>query len=148
MFDPETLRMFFQIVLAVGLGLFIGLEREYKGKAAGMRTYALVCLGATLFTILSVEGFGQFAGAIQDPARVAAQVVMGIGFLGAGLIFMQGGSVHGLTTAAGLWAVAAVGMAVGVRMYEIAIFSAVLILVILWMLRKVEEKIRKHDGDV
>ncbi|MDP2676802.1 MAG: MgtC/SapB family protein [bacterium] len=147
MFDPETLRMFFQVALAMGLGLFIGLEREYKGKAAGMRTYALVSLGAALFTILSVGAFQQFGGGVQDPARVAAQVVVGIGFLGAGLIFVQRGSVHGLTTAAGLWAVAAVGMAVGVQMYSVAVFTAVLILVILWALRKVEKRIRKHDED-
>lgn len=131
----------------MGLGLFIGLEREYKGKAAGMRTYALVSLGAALFTILSVGAFQQFGGGVQDPARVAAQVVVGIGFLGAGLIFVQRGSVHGLTTAAGLWAVAAVGMAVGVQMYSVAVFTAVLILVILWALRKVEKRIRKHDED-
>jgi len=139
--------MFFQMALAAGLGLFIGFEREYKGKAAGMRTYALVCMGAALFTILSVEAFQQFGTGIQDPARVAAQVVVGIGFIGAGLIFVQRGSVHGLTTAAGLWAVAAVGMTVGVQMYSLAIFSAVLVLLVLWALRKVEGKIRKHDDD-
>ena len=136
MIEGETLRMFFQIGLAAALGLFVGLEREYKRKAAGMRTYALVSLGAALFTILSVEGFQQFGNGVQDPARVAAQVVVGIGFLGAGLIFIQQGGVQGLTTAAGLWAIAAVGMAVGVQLYSLAIFTSVLILLILWILKK------------
>lgn len=144
--DEATLRMFFQIGLAVALGLLVGLEREYKRKPAGMRTYALVSMGSALFTLLSVEGFRQFGEGMQDPARVAAQVVVGIGFIGAGLIFMQKGGVQGLTTAAGLWAMAAVGMAIGVRLYGIAIFSALLILIILWALRKVEAKIGGREN--
>lgn len=148
MFDSEILRMFFQIGLAIALGLLVGLEREYKRKPAGMRTYALVSMGSALFTILSVEGFRQFGEGMQDPARVAAQVVVGIGFLGAGLIFMEKGGVQGLTTAAGLWAMAAVGMAIGVQLYGIAIFSSLSILIILWALRKVEERIGRHEDHI
>lgn len=148
--DPLTFRIFIQIIVAVALGLFIGLEREYKHKPAGMRTYALVAMGSALFTIMSVEGFSSFAGTVLDPARVAAQVVVGIGFIGAGLIFVQRGSVRGLTTAAGLWAVAAVGMAVGLRLYTVAIFSALVIFLLFWAVRKVEVRIghEKDEDDI
>ena len=140
--DDVTIRIIIQIILSAFLGLVVGLEREYKKKPAGMRTYALVALGATLFTILSVEGFAEFSGGeLFDPSRVAAQVVVGIGFLGAGLIFVDRGSVQGLTTAAGLWATAAMGMAVGLQFYTVAIVSTVLILLILWAVRKAESRI-------
>lgn len=145
--DDITIRIITQIIIAVALGMFIGLEREYKRKPAGMRTYALVALGATLFTILSVEGFSAYGSvAAIDPARVAAQVVVGIGFLGAGLIFIERGSVHGLTTAAGLWAVAAVGMAVGLQFYTVAVVSALIIFLLFWAARKVEARI-EHIRD-
>jgi len=98
-----------QLLLAVFLGGLIGWQREHIGKPAGSRTYALVCVGSALFTIMSIKGFG------ADSARVAAQVLTGIGFLGAGIIMhKEGGVVVGLTTAAGLWVVAAVGMAIGI----------------------------------
>ena len=142
--DSETYRMLFQILFAAFLGLVMGFERRRSGKAAGLRTYALVAMGAALFTILSVSGFSEFKG-ISDPTRVASQVVVGIGFLGAGLIFVKGGSVVGLTTAAGLWAAAAIGMAVGLQMYAIAIFTALLSLIILWPLKKLEGRIIPED---
>ena len=144
--ESETLRILFQIMLAAFLGLVMGFERRHSGKSAGLRTYALVAMGAALFTILSTVGFSEFRG-ISDPTRVASQVVVGIGFLGAGLIFVKGGDVVGLTTAAGLWVSAAIGMAVGLQMYAIAIFTAILSLLILWPLKKLEERISPENNN-
>jgi putative Mg2+ transporter-C (MgtC) family protein len=128
-----------QILLAIILGALIGWQREVRGKAAGGRTYALVCAGSALFTILSINAFPG-----SDPARVAAQIVVGIGFLGAGTILNRDNRIHGLTTAAGLWVSAAIGMAVGVGFYLVAIVGALLMLGVLMVN---EEKILKLDGD-
>lgn len=114
-----------QIVLAIVLGGILGWQREVKGKAAGVRTYALVTAGSALFTILSTI----FLGA--DSARVASQIVIGIGFLGAGTILHRERHIEGLTTAAGLWMAAAVGMAVGVRLYIVAVAVTLLVLLLL-----------------
>lgn len=110
------------------MGGSIGLQRKYVGRPAGMRTYALVCVGATLFTILSIQAFSQFATQPSnfDPSRIASNVVVGIGFIGAGLIIFRMGRIEGLTTAAGLWLTAAIGMAVGVKFYLVSIFAAFL----------------------
>lgn len=114
----------------------IGLEREFRQKTAGLRTHLLVGLGSTVFTILSFQGF---PGPMSDPSRVAAQIVTGIGFIGAGAILRQGLSVRGLTTAATLWLVAAIGMSVGAGDYGLAVaatFSALVALVVLsWVER-------------
>ena len=135
-----------QLVIASILGFAIGLEREHRRKAAGMRTFALVCLGATLFTIISVDGFRALAPESgYDPSRIAANIVSGIGFLGAGLIFLQGNKVQGLTTAAALWVTAAIGMAVGIGMYGIAVVVAVLTLCIMWLFRFVEAYVPRAD---
>ncbi len=116
-----------QILLAILLGGVLGWQRERIGKSAGPRTYALVSAGSALFTLLSVQAFG-----LGDPARVAAQIITGIGFLGAGIIIhREGGTVEGLTTAAGLWAVAAIGMAIGVGWQVEAIIVTVLLFLIL-----------------
>ncbi|MDE3094735.1 MAG: MgtC/SapB family protein [Chloroflexota bacterium] len=123
-----------RIALAAGLGASIGLEREYRGYPAGVRTMALVCMGAALFA----DESGLFGG---DAARVAAQIVSGIGFLGAGLILREGGSVRGITTAATIWTTAAVGVAVGAHVYLVAVFAA-LFAVILLELRIVTKSIR------
>jgi putative Mg2+ transporter-C (MgtC) family protein len=98
-----------RLVVAALLGALVGWERERAQRPAGLRTYMLVAFGSALFTVLSLEAFGPQA----DPARLAANIVVGIGFLGAGTIFREGEVVRGLTTAAGLWAVAAIGMAAG-----------------------------------
>lgn len=135
--NSQELQMIFQIILAAILGGLIGFEREKAGKAAGFRTYMLVCVGTTLFTMLSVFGFSQFGG--TDPSRVAAQIVTGIGFIGAGLIIFREGHVEGLTSAAGFWAIAAIGMAIGVRFYLIAIFSALFVLFLLTGIVKILE---------
>ena len=116
-----------KMLLAILLGGALGWQREKIGKSAGPRTYALVCVGSALFTVLSLYGFG----VMGDTARVAAQILTGIGFLGAGLIIHKdGATVSGLTTAAGLWVVAAVGMAIGVGWYIEATIVTLLILVV------------------
>lgn len=144
----ETLRIFLQILLAVFLGAAIGLEREFQGKAAGLRTYALVSLGACLFTVVSAYGFNAFIGSTSfDPSRIASQVVVGIGFIGAGLIFLRGDIVHGLTTAAGLWISAALGVVVGVGLYWEAVFATVIALLLLTVLKPLEKYIHRDRPD-
>ncbi len=147
--DPGTLEIFGQLFLATILGLSIGIEREIANKFAGMRTHSLVTMGATLFTIASAS-FGSTP--FVDPTRIAAQIVTGIGFLGAGLIFFHRSRVHGLTTAAGVWVAAAIGMAVGFKLYAISIFATVLTILVFVVLWPIEEKFIKRfsaysDGD-
>lgn len=141
-FSPETMQMAYQLTLAAVLGMLIGFEREHRRKPAGLRTYTLVATGAALFTILSVES--AIGIAYFDPSRIASQVVVGIGFIGGGLILLKGDRIEGLTTAAGLWATAAVGMAIGFGFYAIAIYATILILFILWVLRLWEDLIHKN----
>jgi putative Mg2+ transporter-C (MgtC) family protein len=112
-----------RLVVAVLLGAIIGFERERDGKPAGIRTHGLVALGAALFTIVSIVGFGGDA----DRARVASQVVVGIGFLGAGVILHGRETVHGLTTAASLWVTAALGLSVGTGQILLALATTVLV---------------------
>jgi putative Mg2+ transporter-C (MgtC) family protein len=114
-----------RVAAAAGLGAAIGLERELDEKAAGLRTHMLVSVGSALFTLVGAYGFGEFRdGEVSfDPSRVAAQIVTGIGFLGAGVIFRQGFTVRGLTTAASLWLVAAVGMAAGAGFWRGALIA-------------------------
>ena len=122
----EQLTYFGQIVLAAVLGAILGFQRERWGKPAGPRTYALVAAGAALFTVLSVHAFQ-----LSESSRVASNVVIGIGFLGAGLIFQREAHVENLTTAAGLWAAAGMGMAVGVGYYWLAGGATLLMLALL-----------------
>ena len=122
-----------RLLLAGLLGFLIGLDREYRAKEAGVRTHFLVAVGAALFTVISIYGFGD---GTKDTSRVAAQVVSGIGFLGAGLIVFQKNMVRGLTTAAGLWVTAAIGMACGTGMYAVAAVVTILILIGLEVLNK------------
>src|SRR6478672_759270 len=127
--------------LAALLGGIIGIEREFREREAGLRTHMLVAVGAALFTVVSAFGFrdvlGSGSGAFVrlDPSRISAQIVSGIGFLGAGAIIRQGLSIRGLTTAATLWAGAAIGMASGAGSYAAAIITTVLVLIMLWPLR-------------
>lgn len=116
----------FRVLIAAMLGVILGLERQFSNKDAGLRTYALVASGSALFTVLSIEGFDA-----ADTSRVAAQIVTGIGFLGAGLIFRRGVNVQGLTTAAGLWSVAAIGMAAGTGLWGLAIVVTAIVLSVL-----------------
>jgi putative Mg2+ transporter-C (MgtC) family protein len=131
-----------RLVLAAALGGVIGIERELREREAGFRTHMLVALGSALFTIVSAYGFHAFlssgANVIRaDPTRIAAQIVTGIGFLGAGAIIRQGLSVRGLTTAATLWVVAAIGLAVGAGYYSGALITTGLVVLALWPLRAV-----------
>ncbi len=120
--------MILRLLLAAALGAIIGFQRERAGKAAGLRTHILISVGACLFTVASIYGFG----VSSEPARVAAGVVAGIGFLGAGAIIRSRGEiVHGLTTAASIWAVAAIGLAAGAGLYIVSAVAAVLILIAL-----------------
>ena len=130
-----------RLALAAALGSIIGLEREFREREAGLRTHLLVSLGSALFTIVSAFGFHDVLThdpqvvVRLDPSRIAAQIVSGIGFLGAGAIIRQGLSIRGLTTAATLWVVAAIGMAAGAGFYSVAIITTVVALIALWPLR-------------
>jgi putative Mg2+ transporter-C (MgtC) family protein len=130
-----------RLLIAAGLGSLIGAERERLVWAAGLRTHMLVCVGSCLFMVVSAYGFTAVIapGVILDPSRVAAQVVSGIGFLGAGSILLRGDVVRGLTTAASLWTVAAIGLAVGGGLYVEAGSATVIILVILAGIKPLEE---------
>ncbi len=120
----EELDLFVKVLIAGLLGFAVGLERELMGSAAGDRTFALVAIGSALFTVLSADAFGSAGDA---PGRVAANIVTGVGFLGGGMILKEGGTVRGLTTAAGIWATAAVGMAVGTDRYLLGVLTTLLI---------------------
>lgn len=135
-----------RLLLAALLGLILGLEREYIGKPAGMRTYALVSLGSALFTIISEFGFNDTAGAGFDPSRVAAQIVTGIGFLGAGVIVLQGIKLRGVTTASGIWVSAAIGMAVGTGLYLIALTGTLIGVILTALMRKFDIEHRFKGG--
>jgi len=124
----EELTMLARIGIAAVGGAVIGFERRRSGKSAGMRTLMLVSMGAALFTLVSIFGF---VG--SDTSRVAAQVVSGIGFLGAGTILRQRGAVRGLTTAASIWVAAAVGVAAGTGLYVVAVGTALLAVFVMWL---------------
>ena len=130
-----------RLVVAAALGGLVGAEREIHGHPAGIRTHMLVALGSAIFTVLSIYGFGQGPGSGIDPTRIAAQIVTGIGFLGAGAILKDGVVIRGLTTAASLWATAAVGLATGAGEYVIAGVSAAVILVSLWPINALAERL-------
>ena len=133
------------LALATGLGVLIGAEREYQGKAAGMRTHALIAAGAALFTLAGREGFDAVAGTVGvDPARIAAQVVTGIGFLGAGVIFFHRNLVFGMTTAASIWVTTAVAMACAAGLPLVAVAVTVMGLLLVTGLNPVERLIAKH----
>ena len=135
-----------RIFAATLLGFAIGLERELTNKYAGLRTNILVCLGACVFTILSIYAFptvltGENANGLRDTARVAAQVVTGIGFIGGGTVLRHGATVFGLTTAATLWMAASIGMACGAGMYDVAVFATVISIIVLVSVRFFERSV-------
>jgi putative Mg2+ transporter-C (MgtC) family protein len=136
-----------RLALAAILGGLIGVERELREREAGLRTHLLVAVGSALFTIVGAYGFHDFvnsAGSVVDPTRIAAQIVTGIGFLGAGAIIRQGFSVRGLTTAATLWVVAAVGLASGAGYYSAAVITTALVLIALYPLRIIAYRILRR----
>ena len=140
-----------RIGIALVLGFLLGLERELTNKYAGLRTHILVCLGACVFTIISIYGFPTFAGGdnvvvenstgIRDTGRVAAQVVSGIGFIGAGAVLRNGSMIIGLTTAATLWLSAAIGMTCGVGLYDLATLATIASVAVLTIIRVFERRI-------
>jgi putative Mg2+ transporter-C (MgtC) family protein len=136
----------YAMLLSLVLGTAVGWERQVGRKPAGLRTHTLVCMGSTLFVLLTVHAAGRFGGNV-DPTRIIHGVVTGVGFLGAGSIMRQEGFVHGLTTAASIWIVAAIGVAVGVHAWTLAITGTVLALVVLEGYRLVERWLSPaHDG--
>jgi putative Mg2+ transporter-C (MgtC) family protein len=130
-----------RLLVAAVLGLAIGFEREIHGHPAGLRTHMLVALGSALFTVLSIRGFLGETSAPVDPTRIAAQIVSGIGFLGAGAILKDGIVIRGLTTAASLWATSAVGMAAGAGEYALGVVAAAVILVSLWPINAIADRL-------
>lgn len=142
--SPFELKAILQIVLSAILGGVIGAERESSGKSAGFRTHILVAVASTVFTIISKYNFLGDGGQSFDPSRIAGQVVVGIGFIGAGAIMFEKHKVSGLTTAASLWTVAAMGMLVAVELYTIGIFLALFSLTILYTFRWVEDFLLKR----
>jgi len=130
-----------RLVVALLLGGAIGWERELQRMPAGFRTHALVSLGSAIFTVISAYAF---TGPGSDPTRIAAQIVSGIGFLGGGAILHYGGTVRGLTTAASLWSVAAVGMAAGAGLFVVAGISAVLVIIGLELFQRVERMVKRR----
>ena len=139
-----------RLALAAGLGTLIGMERAYRAKTAGTRTHCLVALGSALFMIVSQYGFVDAPGGTgvhaADPARVAAQIVSGIGFIGAGTIIVQKHAIHGLTTAAGMWVAAGIGMASAGGLYVIAISATVLSLIGLELFGLIHFRRRKEKN--
>jgi putative Mg2+ transporter-C (MgtC) family protein len=137
----KDIEMALRLLLATLCGAGVGSQREHANKAAGLRTHILVALGSALFTVVSMDGFGDKA----DPSRVAAQIVVGIGFLGAGAILHTQATVSGLTTAASIWVTAAIGLAAGVGMYFLTIVTTVLVLAVL-QLQKHREVQNEQDA--
>lgn len=130
--------MITSLIVAAMLGFVVGVEREFVRKEAGIKTYALVTLGAALFTVIS------FDPNFPDPSRIISQIVVGIGFIGAGIIIFHQNKIHGLTTAAGLWVMAGVGVAAGMRQYTLAVAGTFIVLFILLALRKLKIEDRIH----
>ncbi len=148
-FFTQNSEIIIRLSVAVGLGILIGIERILVHKEAGMKTHALVSLGAAVFVIVSEMisiKYGGIAG--FDPSRIASQVIVGIGFLGAGSIILQGNRLLGLTTAGGLWVTAGIGMAVGFGFYSLAVITTILVLLVLVVVNKFEEPIKKISGDL
>ncbi|TAH12871.1 MAG: MgtC/SapB family protein [Runella slithyformis] len=134
-FLPEDI---LKLLVAFGIGTVIGAEREYRSKSAGLRTLILIAVGSTLFTIISAKVGG-------DAGRIAANIVTGIGFIGGGIIFRENSRVSGITTAASVWATAALGMAVGDGLYEIAIVGGLLVILALYALVPVQNYIKRRN---
>ncbi|MFA6274444.1 MAG: MgtC/SapB family protein [Candidatus Paceibacterota bacterium] len=148
-FFTQNSEVIIRLALAVGLGALIGAERVLVHKEAGMKTHALVSLGSALFIVISEVLAMKYASVGGfDPMRMASQIVVGIGFLGAGSIMLQGNRLFGLTTAGGLWATAGIGMACGFGLYNLAIIATVLILIVFIVMNLIEKPIRKISKNI
>lgn len=146
-FLTENSDLFIKLILALFLGAFIGLERLLVHKNAGMKTHALVSLGSALFIVISEMLAIKYVDGAYDPSRIASQIIVGIGFLGAGSIILNGSRLTGLTTAGGLWVTAGIGMAVGFGFYNLAIITTVLVLFIFILMSILERPIRDMVED-
>lgn len=145
----ENWEIFGQLFLAMVLAGLLGLERFLAGKVAGLRTFALVSMGSALLVIVSEEVSQRYLGLVDfDPLRVASQIIVGIGFLGAGLIIFREKKISGLTTAAGLWVSAGIGIAVGFKLYAVAIFATLLTLFVFTIMWFFEKKAKKVIEDI
>lgn len=148
-FLAENGEIILRLAIAVGLGLLIGAERLFVHKEAGMKTHALVSLGAAVFVVISefisikYEYIGGF-----DPTRIASQIIVGIGFLGAGSIILQGSRLRGLTTAGGLWVTAGIGMAAGFGFYGLAVITTLLVLFVFIIVSIFEKPLRRISDDI
>lgn len=143
-FDGATLELISRLGVALLLGMVIGTERLWAHKTAGMRTYALVAMGSALFVVVSgemVKEYANFSG--MNPLHIIAQIIVGVGFLGTGLIFTKDNKLMGLTTATGLWVAAGIGMASGFGLYKLAIIGTLLTLFIFLALWSLEQRLRK-----
>ncbi|CAJ1313632.1 MgtC/SapB family protein [Paenibacillus nuruki] len=153
MSDPwyiTNIHILLRLLASMLMGGLIGWERERSSHAAGLRTHILVCVGSTLIMMLSVYGFAEFVkepNVRLDPARLATAVISGIGFLGAGTILFTGKAITGLTTAASLWVVAAIGLAIGAGFYFAAFVCTLIVLLNLWVLNIVEQRYIRHSKD-
>ncbi|MEM0952116.1 MAG: MgtC/SapB family protein [Cyanobacteria bacterium P01_H01_bin.74] len=154
--DVSVNEQIIRLLLAVLLGSVVGLEREFGQQYAGLRTHILVCLGATVFTLISISDMGAGPSFIaqgdaayqlaRDPGRIAAQVVTGIGFIGGGAVLRNGSSIRGLTTAASLWLMASVGMLIGVGSYQLAVLTTLLSFLVLFFIGMLEHSVfNKHQ---
>ncbi len=138
--DDSQVQMILRLLMSCFLGGLVGLERQSGDRPAGFRTHTLVCMGSCLFMLVSIYGFDG-VGTVRDPARLAAQVVSGVGFLGAGTILHSGVNVKGLTTAASIWMIAAIGLTCGVGLYGLATFSTFLMLATLMVFQRWSRKL-------
>lgn len=136
--------IFIAILLTVVLSSFVGFEREIRGRSAGLRTHLLVAVGSCVIMIISIYGLPIIGDAGRDPARLAAQVITGVGFLGAGAIIHYAGGIRGLTTAGTIWLVMAIGLACGSMNFTLAIFSTVIVMIVLTSFRRIERRVTKN----
>jgi len=146
--DNSQIQIVLQLLVAIILGAVLGFEREYKKKEAGLQTYSLVTLGSCLFTVMSTAAFNNFSGMSSvafDPSRIVLAVATGIGFIGGGVIIYRQFRIEGLTTAAGLWTAAAIGIAVGLKLYGVACVATVLAAIIFIFFGAIERKIFNKD---
>lgn len=148
---PEQMQVFGQLILAVLLGSLIGLERTLAHRMAGFKTFAMVSLGACAFTVIGkfiLETFAGRMGMSSDPTHLSLPIITGVGFLAGGLIVFHKDHVEGLTTGTGLWVSAAIGLAVGMQLYAIAVFITLLVLIIFGLFWKFEQKIVEHEKHI
>lgn len=144
--DISQIEIAFQLVLATVLGGLLGFERKRKGKDAGLQTYSLVTLGACVFTLINNALFIFFSdkpGSVIDPARIILAVATGIGFIGAGMVIYKKSHVEGVTTAAGLWITASIGVAVGIKFYFLAVAATILAFIVFFFFEKLERGVLK-----